>query len=355
MSPWNWRRSLIMLLAGLALGAGRPGRAQAICCPMPFGDDWQLVSQGQMNFVRLDRAAGRVQLIPNIRFTGNAEEFVLVIPTPTEPALTPVDKAIWTQLIALTAPTFPRRSSGSGDYGCTERYDVLAPDGTGGSADDVNVIRQQTVGAFIATLVTSPNPGALVDYLRRSGVPVTDAEARAFAPYTSRGWVFTVMRLDTSRPGTTVPANGWDNNVDPVLLTYAAPTLEVPLEILSINRGTFLPLVFFVVDDHRTTLPGFATVYANNLSRDEAAAAARLYPALAGWLAPGRTLTRLDHTYSSADEMTGSLLLTDAPTDAEFRRVNGVRQGALPLEWLLWLGLPGLGGAWNRWRGRRRN
>mgnify|MGYP000947952554 CR=1 FL=1 len=88
---------------------------------------------------------------------------------------------------------------------------------------------------------------------------------------------------------------------------------------------------------------------------DETAATARLYPALAPWLAPGRTLTRLDHTYFSADEMTGSLLLADAPTDAEFRRVGGVWQGALPLEWLLWLGLPGLGGAWNRWRARRRN
>ena len=80
------------------------------------------------------------------------------------------------------------------------------------------------------------------------------------------------MRLDTSKPGTTVPLGGWDNNVDPVELTYASPTLEVPLDILAINRSGFLPMVFFVVDEHRTTLPGFATLYANRLTAGETAA-----------------------------------------------------------------------------------
>lgn len=334
------------LLSALALFAASilpVGPARAMCIPFPC-DDCELLSRGQMNLIVFDRDAGRIGMVPNIRITGDAADFALVVPTPGLPTLSPASSLIWTEATALTAPVRARGfSSGDGGLlGCqSNQFD--APVSEGESAEDrsgVIVHDRVAVGAFIATILSSDDPEALVGWLNRHNFDVTTEEAAALAPFAARGWYFTTMKLDTSIPAGQRPAGGWDNNVDPVLIEYDGDDLEVPLAILDVNRAASLPMVFYVVDDHRADLDGFQTFYANRFDESEHAALQTRYPNLGAFVAPGRFLSRLDRTFQSTDAMAGSITIDEASTDDEFRRTTNSSNlwGAIPGDWLL-LGL----------------
>jgi len=343
-------RSLsLLVLTALSSLALLPDRATAMCIPV-CGGDCTLTSQGQMNFVAIDRAAGRIRLVPNIRITGEAQDFALVVPTPSLPQITPAAKEIWDEAVNLTAPLsnrrFDRQSSG---YGCAS---VQSPVEIPGSNDGGGVIvhGRSTVGMFLATIVSSEDPDALVKYLRRNQFSIASPDSEAIAGLAERGWFFTAMKLDTENPALEIPPQ-WDNNVDPVTFEYAATTFEVPLGFLDINRAAQLPMVFFVVDDHRVNLPGFQTTYANSVTAGEYEAMLSRFTHVSPFLRPGRYLTRLDRTFRSGDLMEDSITLEVAGTDEEFRR-NTSSWSGLSGDWIL-LGLvPWLSRRFIRRRGR---
>ena len=316
-----------LVIAGV-IGAGLitlgDARASvAICCPFPCGDpDCWIRSIGQLNLVVIDRAAGRVRLVPNIRFSGQSPVFALVVPTPSLPSLEPADKAIWTEASLLTAPLRAIRS-GSGSLSCDSRDDAI-PLGAGETtlAGDVVVHARETVGAFEATIVSSSSSTALVDWLNDNGFTISQADADRFEPYVARGWFFTAMKMDTTDAANQMPVNGWDAQVNPVIFDYAATEFEIPLPVLTINMGTSLPIVVYVVDDSRAAIAGFATDYANRISESEYAAIRERQPTLAPFLASGRFLTRLARTFTDPSTMGASVTTERATTDDEFRRIS---------------------------------
>lgn len=312
------------LVACLALlgGAIGPADVEAICCPIPCDDCW-LTSQGQLNLVVMDRDRGQVRLVPNVSFQGLARDFALVVPTPSLPEFGLVDSAIWEEARQLTAPVRSTRSRGPGGFGCEDTFSPVAPPSPSSTEDGVFIHVETTVGAFHATVISSDDPNALVTWLSERGFALRSEDAARFAPYVARRWFFTAMRPDTSNASGRMPPRGWNADVKPVLITYAAQEFEIPLPIIGINRAPRLPVVLYVVDDHRMALEGFTTEYANRLSRGEHEAIARQHPHLAAFLAPGRTLTRLTRTFAESSPMDRSILLERAPNDDEFRRVTG--------------------------------
>jgi hypothetical protein len=332
----------VMLLTLLLFGSP----AAAMCVPFPC-NDCELVSWGQLNLVIMDRSPGRVRLIPNIRLIGDAADFALVVPTPSDPVITPAPREVWSEALALTAPLGSfRQDADRFTLGCSTTTEP--PVTPAGSDDAVTVHRNETIGAFLATILSSTDPAALVRYLRERNFPVDGEESLAVATLVTRGWYFTAMKLDTSNPAAQVPPGGWDNNVDPVTFTYEAGEFELPLSFLGINRGFRVPMVFYVVDDHRVTLSGFRTTYANRISEDEYQAIGTRHPWLAGYVAPGRFFTRLDRTFTGTEPMAGFLPLEQAPRDDEFRRMNS--WSGIPADWLLLGAVP-----WLARRMRHRN
>jgi hypothetical protein len=294
-----------------------PDPARSMCCPFP-PDGFDIHSSGQLNWIVMHRDRGEIQMIPNVLIRGDAVPFSLVVPIPTLPRMEPVPSEIWTEAAALTAPS-TRERIGSDGLGCSEveSTPVFEPQEDGG----VVVHEERTVGAFLATVLSSDDAGALVDWLDANGFEITAAEEDEIEPLTDAGWFFVAMKLDTTQVDP--PDGGWNTTVDPISLTFPADELEVPLAFLSINRGPSLPLRFYVVDDHRVTLPGFGTFYANRISRGEMRAIADLHPNLSGYLGAGRFLTRLDRTFFGGDPMEETLTLARAPNDEEFRTIWG--------------------------------
>jgi len=334
------RRSIAAALLQLAIAllVIAPGAtpARAMCCPFPcIGCD--IDNSGQATFIVMDRENGLIGVIPNIRLTGPANSFALVVPTPTVPTLHPVAKEIWQQATGLTAPPPRMFSSDGSGSGCGSEEIVAVP---ASETDAIEIIATRSVGSFLATTIRATDPLGLVAWLRGNGFEVTGPEAEALGRYVARGWVFTAMKLDPASPEAQRPAGGWDVNVNPVEFRYAATEVEVPLELMAINRDGFFPVVFYVVDDHRVELSGFQTNYVNQISSREFNAIDERYPEVALRLHAGAFLTRLDRTFQSNDIMAGSQMVVRAPSDRELNWSNIPSGPVVPLESIFFLAIP---------------
>ncbi len=322
------RHILLAILALLLI----PSTGWAICVCFPC-DDCNLLNAGQMNFVVMDREAGTVDLVPNIRIIGNADDFALVVPTPSVPTITEAPVTIWDEALALTAPVW-LNSTSSGRTGCggSDVLGTVVPTDENTRDDDgVDIIAHQKVGAFLATTIQSDDPRQLVQWLLDNNFSISGLSPELLRPLVEADWVFTAMKLDTDK--VTAP-DRWDANVDPVRFTYDARSLDVPLPLFTVNRAGQLPMAFFIVDDIKTTFPGFTTTYANRIDDEEFAAIAETYPTVAEFVAPGRFLTRLDHTFVEDRELEEPIRLTQAEDDREFRRTRSFGFSAVPV-WML--------------------
>lgn len=339
------------LLTLLAL----PAELGAVCCPIP-PVDWEIQNAGQLNLVRIDKKNELIQLIPNIRFTGNARDFALIVPTPTEPSLFPASATIWGEARNMTAPVVLQRSRSDDSFGCNSSSGPNVTFSTGGDAetadDGVIVVNETTVGAFQATIITSDDPDALVNWLNERNFTLTEQDAAKFIPLVENGWFFTAMRLDTTKAQ--VPIQGWNTNVDPVLFEFEGTDFEFALPILSINWTGSLPVTFYVVGDDRASLDGFKTRYANRITATEYEAMLDLYPSMADFAKAGTFLTRLERTITTITAFRQSIFIEKAATNDEFRETTSQQQfffkGAGPAQLLVLL-IPV--GAW--WRARRRS
>ncbi len=329
------RRSLATrAIITLALVAA-PAAAAAMCCPVPCNTCW-ITAQGQLNFVSIDRVNGRIDLVPNIRFLGVSPDFALVVPTPSLPSFAPVSSTIWDEAAQLTAPIRATRSNSSGCDCDDDQILASVDDGSPTEAGDgVTIHGRETVGGLVATILSSDSPGALVRWLDENGFAFSASDSARFAPYVEREWYFTTMRPDTADTANAMPANGWNADVNPVRVTFAATELEVPLPLITINQNSTMTVQFYIVDDRRVELPGFTTLYANRVSGSEHAAIAERFPTIAALVAPGRYITKLSGVTTPLSGNGGSISLAAAKDDDEFRVIVQGAERALPGEALL--------------------
>jgi hypothetical protein len=326
------------LAAGVALA---PAAGHAICCPVvPPGQE--LISSGQLNLVVRDGTTFR--LVPNVRISGTADDFALIVPTPGLPALAPVTGDLWNEARNLTRPGVRRRAN---ELDCGTASVAITAVDTQFADATVTVHFQENVGDFEATVISSTTPQSLVNWLTSNGYLPDATLTAAFDPLVADGWYFTAMKLV---PGTPVPVDGWDTSVDPVEFTFTAGALDIPLDVLAINVSSVMEMTVYAVDDHRMNLSGFDTLYANRLSAGELAAVRTSYPTLGAYLGEGRVLTRMSRTFQ-AEELQGTIRLERAATDDETRWI--AEGSGVPGDVLLLAGLI-LGLAWRsaRWRVR---
>jgi hypothetical protein len=300
------RISALAVLVGLCPLATITGTARSMCFCVP-PPDAAVRSFGQLNFVVIDRVNERTRVVPNIRIVGDPTDFALVVPTPRVPTLSPADAEIWDDLRRLTAPDQRSELDGLDCFG-------NAPPVDSDHSGDVEVIVRQTVGSFDAAILSAGDADALAAWLTDNGYPLDATELALLGPYVEAGWFFSAMKL---ADGIEIPASGWDTNVDPVLIEYSGTEVEIPLPLYRINVAR-LPVTFYVVDDHRVTIDGFVTRYANTLSDAEVSAVRESYPAIGAFLDAGRVLTRLDANFGEED-LSQSVWIERAPTDEEVR------------------------------------
>jgi hypothetical protein len=294
-----------------------------------------LYEPAQIALLVHDADAQREELYLQVGFEGTAPEFGWVVPVPSRPEVSAVDRDLFWECHWLTEPVVRERG-----LGCGESHKLVAP------ADGIEILEDRQVGIYRAMVVGASDAGVLADSLTRWGYLNDENRARAETAlqfYVDRSWYFVLFRVAAGQ----FPegAEHWSGELEPIGLSFASAEPIYPLRISALSAAEQSEVLLYVRAGHRMTFPGARTEYVNHISASELQAIRARMPRLGPLLCEGSYLTKLRRTFRPS-EMTDDLVLQRAETDDELRRIY--YSGIPALELLL------LGGLIAGWGHRRR-
>lgn len=288
-----------------------------------------------------------VDLIPAVKFEGNARDFGILVPVPAVPKLSTVGSQIFSEASFLTQPLVRNTGEGCGcdnsDNFATSPLKNFNRNATGAVVEDasngVTVIYEKQVGAFLAAVLQATNAGHLTTWLNDNGYHYNPADAAILGDYINRNWYFVAMKLDTTQAPRIIN-DWWTATTSPARITFAydGNSLTYPLKISAISTKERSEVLVYTIGPDPMRFLNAKVEYANYISEAESEAIATQYPTLSGFLPPGVFLTKLRRTFTK-DEMSSDLTIAPTNDRSEFRDIRyadaGIRGLALFLGMVL--------------------
>lgn len=216
---------------------------------------------------------GTITVTVGISYSGSPENFSWIIPVRETPDLSVTHPNFLSLLDAATMPRFrlPELVCSYPDI-CGACDGAGMPEGGGDSS--VHVRDLPAVGPYDPEVISSEDPGALIDWLDDNGYGVTSAMEPLIAEYVTSNMKFLGLKLT---PGETV------GSIAPLRMTYAGTTPSVPLRLTAVGARPDMAVSVVVAAATRYqpgNWPGFA-VDRNNVRAS--ALGGTNYGALVAW------------------------------------------------------------------------
>lgn len=228
-------RHLALALALAGLLDARPAAA----CGGFFCSQSPVDQRAERIVFAIDEEAGTTDMIVQIQYAGRADDFAWVVPlgaVPLDGSLATFPQAAMVALDAGTAPAFaPSRD-------CVARAggEELAEPSPVGLGVDVHV--REVVGPYDTAVVSSEDPGALVEWLRANGFRVTAAMEPYVAMYTREGSVFLALRLTGESDV---------EDIAPLRMTLPGTAPGIPLRMTAIAAEPEMGIVVTILGSQR--------------------------------------------------------------------------------------------------------
>jgi hypothetical protein len=202
------------------------------------------------------------------RFEGSAEDFGMVIPTPSQPKLHEMPRDFFKALGLVTQPKrrvtaesklLPRMFP-PGGFGGPQRAMPAGGVGGGGKADvediqtTVRILEVGQVGNLDYKIITAGRADDLYKWLKDYKYSYAGDEA-TLNFYVQKKYVFTVMKIDTlqmkrNKDGT------FTGDVTPTRFTFTSDNLVYPLKITQVSVKDKTDALFYVQAPHKVDLQG---------------------------------------------------------------------------------------------------
>jgi hypothetical protein len=248
------RRIVIAALLAAALGAA--WKAHAACCYFTaLGSD--VTQPGQKAFITWDPQEEIESFTVQPRFEGNADDFGMVIPTPSRPKLVEMPRDFFKELAVFTIlkpmpldKYKPMRMKFGGPAG------MMGGLGGGGleRRSMVRVLEAGVVGSLEYKIVTAERANDLYSWLKENRYSYAGDE-ETLNHYIANKWVFTVMRIDPKQMKRG-PGGKYLGDVTPTRFTFSSPFLVYPLRITQLSVPDTTDALFYVQAPHKVDLPG---------------------------------------------------------------------------------------------------
>jgi hypothetical protein len=275
--------------------------------------------------------AKEVDLIPAVKFEGNARDFGILVPVPAVPKLSTAGSQIFSEASFMTQPMF--RNTGGG-CGCDDNFFTVSPanfdsrnTGAELSSDGVTVVYEKQVGAFLAAVLQATSAADLTKWLNTNGYHYNPGDDAILGDYVNRKWYFVAMKLDTAQAPKVIDGF-WTALTSPARITFPhdGKSLSYPLKISAISTNERSEVLVYTIGPDPMRFPGAKVEYANFISETEAEAIASRYPTLAGFLPPGVFFSKLRRTFAKA-EMNNDLTIAPTTDRSEFREIRYTNAG----------------------------
>lgn len=173
-----------------------------------------------------------------INYTGEAPDFSWVVPVPSVPEVDVAEIATFDELSTLTAPVFTPPPVPD----CAMVLMAVPESAAAGEFDDsaVEVLAAGTAGPYAYEVVTSPDPNALILWLRDHNYRVTEEMEPLIRVYNTEGMVFLAMQLQ--------PDQGVAD-IQPIVMTYESTKPMIPLRLTAVAANPNMNVVTWIFAD----------------------------------------------------------------------------------------------------------
>ncbi|HYV35063.1 MAG TPA: DUF2330 domain-containing protein [Gemmataceae bacterium] len=260
--PWT-RVRWLLAPALLAVVAAQP--ADAACCYFS-AQNADILQPAQKVFITWDPEKKMETFTVQPKFEGNALDFGMVIPTPTQPKLHEMPREFFKHLAVYSimkkrevpqSKLLPRQNlqfagaakGGKGGGGAG---------GFGGDPKDgkstIKELEVGTVGSLDYKIIEAGRADDLYKWLKDNKYSYSGDEA-TLNFYVQKKWIFTVMKIDTMQMKKNKDGS-YAGEVTPTRFTFSSDKLCYPLKITQISVKDKTEALFYVQAPFKVDLPG---------------------------------------------------------------------------------------------------
>jgi hypothetical protein len=261
----SWRPYLGCIAAFVFLLAASP-RVHAACCYFS-AKNTDILQPSQKVFITWDPKENVETFTVQPKFEGNALDFGMVIPTPTQPKLHEMPRDFFKHLAVYTIMK-RRESPQSKLLNSIECHPLGLAIVVRGSArvessviikraSAIKILETGVVGSLDYKIIEATRADDLFQWLKDNKYSYSGDEA-TLQHYIQKKWLFTVMKIDTmqmkrNKDGT------FDGEVTPTRFSFISDKIVYPLKITQISVRERTEALFYVQAPFKVDLPGDLT------------------------------------------------------------------------------------------------
>jgi hypothetical protein len=259
-------RKLLPALAALAVALA-PATADAACCYFS-AQNADILQPAQKVFITWDPVKQAESFTVQPKFEGNALDFGMVIPTPTQPKLHEMPRDFFKHLAVysiLKQRQFPQSKllpllQPPRNATFAFQSAAFSPDGknlaTGAEFKQppVRVLDAGVVGSLDYKVIEADRADALFSWLKANKYSYSGDEA-TLNFYVQKKWVFTVMKIDTMQMKKNKDGS-YAGEVTPTRFQFASDKVIYPLKITQISVKDKTEALFYVQAPFKVDLQG---------------------------------------------------------------------------------------------------
>jgi hypothetical protein len=230
------------------------------CCYFSAKDK-DINQPAQKAYLTFDPATNTETFTVQPKFEGNALDFGMVIPTPSQPKLDPMPRDFFKHLAIFTIlkhrkypeskllpppPMAAAPSAGGGGGGGYRAIPERKP--------EVKILETGIVGTLEYKIIEAGRADDLYQWLKDNRYNYSGDEA-TLDFYIKKKWLFTVMKIDTSQMKKR-PDGNFDGEVTPTRFKFTSNDFVYPLKITQISVKDKTEALFYVAAPYKTDLPG---------------------------------------------------------------------------------------------------
>src|SRR4249919_2182548 len=263
------RRLGLLPAIAAALSLGLASQAHGACCYFS-AKNADILQPAQKVFLTWDPAEKVETFTVQPKFEGNALDFGMVIPTPTQPKLHEMPRDFFKHLAVysiLKKREFPQSKllhlllppPPAGPPGVLQPQSAPAEKASadGARPPAVKVLEAGVVGSLDYKIIEAGRADDLFTWLKENKYTYSGDEG-TLDFYIKKKWLFTVMKIDTMQMKRR-PDGSFDGEVTPTRFQFASEKLVYPLKITQISVKDKTEALFYVQAPYQVDLPGDLT------------------------------------------------------------------------------------------------
>ena len=265
MIPCTGRRSAVLLWTGaLVLTLLASHQANAACCYFS-AKNADILQPAQKVFITWDPVKKMETFTVQPKFEGNAVDFGMVIPTPSQPKLHEMPRDFFKHLAIYTILKKRKFPQSKLLYELQERNrffaanapPVLEAESAAGIAPRkpaIKVLEAGVVGSLDYKIIEAGRADDLYKWLKDNEYTYSGDEA-TLDFYVKKGWLFTVMKIDTMQMKRNKDGS-YAGEVTPTRFQFSSKELVYPLKITQLSVKDKTEALFYVQAPHKVDLQG---------------------------------------------------------------------------------------------------